>query len=176
MQPRSTCSSNPRLETLPLGRYAEQTSLPRSSAPSQADQVTQAWDRCRQTRRKCDSNVPKCAPCESQGNECSYANTRRNRGRPSGYTWALEIIIAHLLKEDAAVNNVIGQFLKRYMDPLQGTGATAYNDHRVQQLHVAWKESRILAQVNQFLTSENSSPNIDCVMHGTSSLQGGGLL
>lgn len=79
------------------------------------------------------------------------------------------MIIAPILNEYPVLNNVIGQFLRRYLDPLPGTGVTICNDHRVKQLHVAWKESEILAQVNQLLTSDDSSSNIDCNMHHVSS-------
>lgn len=89
--------------------------FPAVTPPDKVDaprvRVTQACDQCRLARRKCDSSTPSCGPCIRGKTACSREQAPKRRGKPTGYIWTLEVILALLLDEEPAKGEVIRQFV-----------------------------------------------------------------
>jgi hypothetical protein len=62
----------------------------RRSAPKQ--RVSQACDRCRSRRAKCDGSQPTCVPCAAANVTCTYSTHTKKRGLPTGYVRMLKLL------------------------------------------------------------------------------------
>lgn len=70
--------------------------------------VSQACDRCRSRKDKCDGKKPACSTCVTNGRSCSYDANVKKRGLPEGYVRGLEKLWGLAIKEvDAVEDNVL---------------------------------------------------------------------
>lgn len=57
---------------------------------SKKRRVTRACDYCRSKRAKCDGKTPACTNCSINNSSCTYTQTAKKRGLPTGYIHDLE--------------------------------------------------------------------------------------
>lgn len=126
-------------------------------ASSQRSRVTQACDPCREARRKCDSNLPSCCSCTLLRQECTYRHKPRKRGKPTGYIWALEVVIALLLDEDPANEEIIHQFVDSGAFD-RDSSVSVYNEGLVRRLHAAWRDGETAKEINRVLGGDDPPP------------------
>jgi len=88
---RPANTEDSRLGQEPLERDDED-SIPKTRKSKQGPRkrVSQACDRCRSRKDKCDGKKPACSTCLSNGRECSYDANVKKRGLPEGYVRGLE--------------------------------------------------------------------------------------
>ncbi|SCU77698.1 LAFA_0A02960g1_1 [Lachancea sp. 'fantastica'] len=65
---------------------------------SKNSRLSQACDRCRMKKIKCDGARPSCAACNKVGFQCRHSDTLSRRGTPKNYTEALEKEVVRLQK------------------------------------------------------------------------------
>ncbi|CEP63618.1 Sip4p LALA0_S08e06744g [Lachancea lanzarotensis] len=63
---------------------------------SKNSRLSQACDRCRMKKIKCDGATPSCAACTKVGFQCRHSDTLSRRGTPKNYTEALEKEVVRL--------------------------------------------------------------------------------
>jgi hypothetical protein len=70
----------------------DEDSAPKTKKSKQGPRkrVSQACDRCRSRKDKCDGKKPTCSTCLTNGRECSYDANVKKRGLPEGYVRGLE--------------------------------------------------------------------------------------
>ncbi|RDW77232.1 hypothetical protein BP6252_05285 [Coleophoma cylindrospora] len=61
--------------------------------------VSQACDRCRSRKDKCDGKKPACSTCVTHGRTCSYDANVKKRGLPEGYVRGLEKLWGLAIRE-----------------------------------------------------------------------------
>lgn len=132
--------------------------FPAVTPPDKVDatrvRVTQACDQCRLARRKCDSSTPTCGPCTRGKTACSREQAPKRRGKPTGYIWTLEVILALLLDEEPAKGEVIRQFVSA-RDSERQQRFSVYNEPVTARLHAAWRESETLRDIQDMLAGED---------------------
>jgi len=72
------------------GEDEDSTQRTKKSKQGPRKRVSQACDRCRSRKDKCDGNKPTCSTCLTNGRDCSYDANVKKRGLPEGYVRGLE--------------------------------------------------------------------------------------
>lgn len=67
--------------------------------------VSQACDRCRSRKDKCDGKKPACSTCTTHGRICSYDTNVKKRGLPEGYVRGLEKLWGLAIREVTGVED-----------------------------------------------------------------------
>lgn len=80
----------------------KQLLMPKSS---KASRLSQACDRCRLKKIKCDGAKPSCSNCKKIGYHCSTSDKLTRRGFPRGYTEMLENEVIRLQKMCGLTND-----------------------------------------------------------------------
>lgn len=70
------------------GAKAEEIQKKVKQAPRK--RVSQACDKCRARKDKCDGKKPSCSTCITNGRVCAYDANVKKRGLPEGYVRGLE--------------------------------------------------------------------------------------
>ena len=119
--------------------------------------VSQACDRCRSRKDKCDGKKPTCSTCTTHGRLCSYDTNVKKRGLPEGYVRGLEKLWGLAIREVTAVENnvllIIGgesqcdRFLADWND-----------ESNSDKLVEAWRKSKISKQLEILLSSTEQTP------------------
>lgn len=79
---------------------------------------TQACDRCRTKKIRCDSKKPQCAACASVGFECKFTDKLLRKTFPRGYTESLEERIRELEAENRKLS-ALSDIKQQQIDILQ---------------------------------------------------------
>lgn len=76
----------------PQGEDDEEDPITKTKKSKQGPRkrVSQACDRCRSRKDKCDGKKPACSTCLSNGRDCTYDANVKKRGLPEGYVRGLE--------------------------------------------------------------------------------------
>ena len=69
--------------------------------------VSQACDRCRSRKDKCDGKKPACTTCTTNGRPCSYDVNVKKRGLPEGYVRGLEKLWGLAIREVEGVEDSV---------------------------------------------------------------------
>lgn len=70
--------------------------------------VSQACDKCRARKDKCDGKKPSCSTCLANGRICSYDANVKKRGLPEGYVRGLEKLWGLAIRDvDEIEDNVL---------------------------------------------------------------------
>lgn len=67
--------------------------------------VSQACDRCRSRKDKCDGKKPSCSTCATHGRICSYDTNVKKRGLPEGYVRGMEKLWGVAIRDVADVED-----------------------------------------------------------------------
>lgn len=112
--------------------------------------VSRACTRCRARKDKCDGVHPSCATCLSADVVCSYEASTKKRGLPEGYVRGLEKLWTVLIHRIDGIEDVVAQVFNDDRDSL----LQLWNQKDSgEALHSLWKESRILQELEAFLSS-----------------------
>lgn len=77
----------------------------KKSKQSPRKRVSQACDRCRSRKDKCDGKKPACSTCVTNGRQCSYDVNVKKRGLPEGYVRGMEKLWGLAVKEIEGVED-----------------------------------------------------------------------
>lgn len=69
--------------------------------------VSQACDKCRSRKDKCDGKRPSCSTCLTHGRTCSYDTNVKKRGLPEGYVRGIEKLWGLTIREVEGVEDEI---------------------------------------------------------------------
>ncbi|CCK72108.1 DNA-binding transcription factor CAT8 KNAG_0J00250 [Huiozyma naganishii CBS 8797] len=111
-----------------------------SSRPDAAGRASQACDRCRLKKIKCDLKRPQCSSCASVGFECKLSDKLTRNSFPRGYTESLEERIRELESENRRL--------------------LAMNDLKEQQLFKIPEDIQSVVDVDAELNSSNQTKNM----------------
>jgi len=82
-------------------------STPKKSKQGPRKRVSQACDRCRSRKDKCDGKRPRCSTCTTNGRECSYDANVKKRGLPEGYVRGMEKLWGLAIREVSADGEMV---------------------------------------------------------------------
>ncbi|KAH3679150.1 hypothetical protein WICMUC_001161 [Wickerhamomyces mucosus] len=83
--------------------------------------TSQACDRCRIKKVKCDGKIPSCTNCLNIGYHCQTSDKLTRRSFPKCYTESLEKNLMNLQNDNAKLMNEI-EFLKKQTNSIQNFG------------------------------------------------------
>lgn len=122
--------------------------------------VKQACDYCRLKKAKCDGKTPVCSTCVSNSEECTYTQSSKRRGLPTGYTHDLEkkvilfqALFASLITEseiETQGSDTESEILNLLTDP----GKKVIQN--INYLQTVWDNHKISNQFNKFIIDNNS--------------------
>ncbi|KAI9728261.1 MAG: hypothetical protein M1834_007754 [Cirrosporium novae-zelandiae] len=113
--------------------------------------VSQACNRCRNRKDKCDGRRPSCSTCETLGIPCSYDPNTKKRGLPEGYVRGLEKLWALAIHEHKDIEETILEILGEDGSKREAL-VRIWNDEGLPEpLIETWKKSRILRQLERLL-------------------------
>lgn len=125
--------------------------------------VKQACDYCRSKKAKCDGKTPVCSTCAVNSESCTYTQSSKRRGLPTGYTHDLEkkvllfqALFASLLngnQPDTQNGGLESQLLKSLTDPLESRNLI----RNIGNLQVLWDNHALSDIFNQFIIENNSA-------------------
>jgi hypothetical protein len=122
---------------------------------SSRKRVSQACDRCRSRKDKCDGKKPACSTCTTHGRTCSYDTNVKKRGLPEGYVRGLEKLWGLAIREVNGVEN--GVLLVINGEDGSDTFLGDWNDEEnSDNLVEAWRKSQISKELERLLS--NSEP------------------
>lgn len=138
-------------------------SEPLDSHSRKKRRVKQACDYCRSKKAKCDGKSPVCSTCAVNSESCTYTQSSKRRGLPTGYTHDLEkkvllfqALFASLMNGnhiDSQSGGVESQLLKLLADPLESRNLI----RNIGNLQVLWDNNALSDMFNQFIIENNSS-------------------
>ncbi|KAI9744254.1 MAG: hypothetical protein M1818_002406 [Claussenomyces sp. TS43310] len=96
-----------------------------SASNTPRKRVSQACDRCRSRKDKCDGAKPVCSTCAAHDQVCSYDPSTKKRGLPEGYVRGLEKLWGLTIREAAGVEDTVLHVLGGHtlVPPRNGNGA-----------------------------------------------------
>lgn len=123
--------------------------------------VSQACDRCRSRKDKCDGGKPSCSTCTTHGRVCSYDTNVKKRGLPEGYVRGLEKLWGLAIREVTDVEDNILLVVTG-----EGGGNTDfqvadwYDEGNSDKLVEVWRQSKISKELERLLSNtEQTSEN-----------------
>ncbi|KAL3420110.1 hypothetical protein PVAG01_08609 [Phlyctema vagabunda] len=112
--------------------------------------VSQACDRCRSRKDKCDGKKPACSTCVTHGRTCSYDANVKKRGLPEGYVRGLEKLWGLAIREVEGMEDKI--LLVLTGEDGTETLLTIWNeDGPSDSLVDTWRKSRISQELERLL-------------------------
>jgi hypothetical protein len=128
----------------------EPSTLSTSSANGKRkrQRVTQACERCRAKKYRCDGAGPPCAACHTADTTCIYGQTGQRRGLKTGYVKVLEMLWGLVLNQVPNSEHVATQLLASLTrEDLNRNSPAALQ---------AWRDSRLPMAVATLLDDEPS--------------------
>lgn len=121
--------------------------------------VSQACDRCRSRKDKCDGKRPACTTCVTNGRTCSYDANVKKRGLPEGYVRGLEKLWGLAIREVEGVEDNI--LLVITGEDGNGSFLSVWNDDGdPDNLVEIWRKSQISRELERLLSMpEQASEN-----------------
>jgi len=116
--------------------------------------VSQACDKCRSRKDKCDGKKPACSTCIANGRECSYDANVKKRGLPEGYVRGLEKLWGLAIRDvDEVEENVLSALAGD--DESTESPLTIWNDENNSEALVElWRKSVISRELEKLLSSQ----------------------
>ncbi|PBP28493.1 C6 transcription factor [Diplocarpon rosae] len=116
--------------------------------------VSQACDRCRSRKDKCDGKKPACSTCTANRRECSYDANVKKRGLPEGYVRGLEKLWGLAIRDvDGVEDNILTALVggeESSESPLSAWKDEANSDTLVE----LWRKSTISRELERLLSSQ----------------------
>jgi hypothetical protein len=115
--------------------------------------VSQACDRCRSRKDKCDGKKPVCSTCAALDQVCSYDPATKKRGLPEGYVRGLEKLWGLAIREAEGVEDAILGILNGGEDGQDlETLTRIWNDREgPETLLETWRKSKISHELERLL-------------------------
>jgi hypothetical protein len=115
--------------------------------------VSQACDRCRSRKDKCDGKKPVCSTCAALDQVCSYDPATKKRGLPEGYVRGLEKLWGLTIREAEGVEDTVLSILNGGEDGQEfETLSRIWNDREDSEtLLETWRKSRISRELERLL-------------------------
>ncbi|KAF4635973.1 hypothetical protein G7Y89_g2103 [Cudoniella acicularis] len=139
-----------------LSTAGEDEGLAPKSKPSKQPprkRVSQACDRCRSRKDKCDGKKPACSTCTSNGRTCSYDANVKKRGLPEGYVRGLEKLWGLAIRD-------VNEIEENMLDALNGdeesdnSPARTWSDEtNSENLVNIWRKSQLSRELERVLSS-----------------------
>ncbi|KAG0646699.1 Quinic acid utilization activator [Hyphodiscus hymeniophilus] len=113
--------------------------------------VSQACDRCRSRKDKCDGKRPACTTCTTNGRDCSYDANVKKRGLPEGYVRGLEKLWGLAIRD---VGDVEDDVLLVIAGETGTDSLTTWNDEvNSDNLVEIWRKSQISRELERLLSN-----------------------
>ncbi|RFU33621.1 hypothetical protein B7463_g2710, partial [Scytalidium lignicola] len=110
--------------------------------------VSQACDKCRTRKDKCDGKKPVCSNCASHGRTCTYEANVKKRGLPEGYVRGMEKLWGLTIREMKGVEDAVLLLLTGD----EGALIRVWNDDgQSENLVEAWRKSQISRELERLL-------------------------
>lgn len=120
--------------------------------------VSQACDRCRSRKDKCDGGKPRCSTCASLDQVCFYDKAVKKRGLPEGYVRGLEKLWGLTIREADGIEETVLNILNSGADPDGEILLKVWNDREESEtLQETWRKSRISQELDRLLPILESS-------------------
>ncbi|KAL2065508.1 hypothetical protein VTL71DRAFT_3178 [Oculimacula yallundae] len=116
--------------------------------------VSQACDKCRSRKDKCDGKKPACSTCIANGRECTYDANVKKRGLPEGYVRGLEKLWGLAIRD---VDEVEDNILSALAGDENSTESplTVWNDETNSEALVEiWRKSTMSRELEKLLSSQ----------------------
>lgn len=115
--------------------------------------VSQACDRCRSRKDKCDGKKPVCSTCAAQDQVCSYDPATKKRGLPEGYVRGLEKLWGLTIREIEGIeDNILGILSGDSENASFESLSGVWNDREgLETLLETWRKSRISRELERLL-------------------------
>ncbi|OAP58184.1 hypothetical protein AYL99_07274 [Fonsecaea erecta] len=119
--------------------------------------VSRACTRCRARKDKCDAKQPECSNCLNAGQPCLYVAANKKRGLPEGYVRGLEKLWAVMLRKVHGLDDTVQLVVNQNEEEL----VRIWNHQKFgDELHTAWKESKVLTELEKLLSRLEHAPSI----------------
>ncbi|EHL01351.1 putative Quinic acid utilization activator [Glarea lozoyensis 74030] len=111
--------------------------------------VSQACDKCRSRKDKCDGAKPACSTCVANGRACSYDANVKKRGLPEGYVRGLEKLWGLAIRDvDKIEDNMLEAITRKNGDQQD------WNDEAgSESLVKLWRKSQLSQELERVLSS-----------------------
>lgn len=110
--------------------------------------VSQACDKCRTRKDKCDGKKPICSNCATHGRDCTYEANVKKRGLPEGYVRGMEKLWGLTIREVNGAEDAVLLILTGD----EGARVRGWNDDtQSENLVDAWRKSRISRELERLL-------------------------
>ncbi|KAE8443737.1 hypothetical protein EG329_001417 [Mollisiaceae sp. DMI_Dod_QoI] len=150
---------DPKRGKASLGRNNGDETASKDDGPTGSKQgprkrVSQACDKCRSRKDKCDGKKPACSTCITNGRTCSYDTNVKKRGLPEGYVRGLEKLWGLAIRDVDAVED---QMLVALAGDEESNESplTLWNDESTSEILVdTWRKSQISRELERLLSSQ----------------------
>ncbi|KUJ14175.1 uncharacterized protein LY89DRAFT_620494 [Mollisia scopiformis] len=116
--------------------------------------VSQACDKCRSRKDKCDGKKPACSTCITNGRTCSYDTNVKKRGLPEGYVRGLEKLWGLAIRDVDAVEDQMLVALAGNEESNE-TALSIWNDESTSEALVEiWRKSQMSRELERLLSSQ----------------------
>lgn len=122
-------------------------SKPKRTSDTPRKRVSQACDRCRARKDKCDGQRPVCSTCAAQDAVCNYDSNTKKRGLPEGYVRGIEKLWGLSIRQVENIEDNVLQVLAK------DSTAEAWNEvaNGVESLQDTWRNSQIAKELERLL-------------------------
>jgi hypothetical protein len=127
---------------------SEEPSTSSANGKRKRQRVSQACERCRAKKYRCDGAGPPCAACHTAGTACNYGQAGQRRGLKTGYVKVLEMLWGLALEEVPNSEYVATQLLATLSrDDLDSNSPAALQ---------TWRNSGLPSRIASLLDDEPS--------------------
>lgn len=139
----------------------EQTKLIRAAGNAGLTRTSQACDRCRIKKIKCDGKIPSCTNCLNIGYNCQTSDKLTRRAFPRGYTENLEKNLINLQNENAKLITEM-ELLKKELHHVSSSSAKpfALGSEHSQSLSPELSTPSLIIPANSSLDVDVFQPNV----------------
>ena len=124
----------------------------RKSKQGPRKRVSQACDRCRSRKDKCDGARPSCTTCITNGRQCAYEANVKKRGLPEGYVRGMEKLWGLAISEVQGVNDNLMHIIKK--DEENDGFLSVWNDEsNSESLVEFWRKSQVSRELERLLSA-----------------------
>ncbi|KAG4025165.1 hypothetical protein MFRU_064g00020 [Monilinia fructicola] len=113
--------------------------------------VSQACDKCRSRKDKCDGKRPSCSTCLTHGRTCSYDTNVKKRGLPEGYVRGIEKLWGLTIREVEGVEDEILSVFNGDETNEALVSTWRNEDGQMDSLAEVWRKSQLLKELERLL-------------------------
>ncbi|QSZ32272.1 hypothetical protein DSL72_001846 [Monilinia vaccinii-corymbosi] len=113
--------------------------------------VSQACDKCRSRKDRCDGERPSCSTCLAHGRTCSYDANVKKRGLPEGYVRGIEKLWGLALREVEGVEDGILSVFNGDETNEALVSTWRNEDGQMDSLAEVWRKSQLLRELERLL-------------------------